>query len=379
VAPPEPRLALCHEWLAERRGSEKTFEAMAGALPAADLFALTRDRGVPFAFGDRRVTTTFLDRVPGLRDRRDRQLPLMPLAWRYATRRRYGVVVTSSHACAKGFRPGREAIHLCYCYTPMRYVWLPAVDARRRPDPATRAAARVLRSWDLRSVNWVDDFAAISSAVRDRIAEFYGREARVIYPPVDVEFFAPASTGRGEFALAVSRMVPYKRLDLVVVACHGLGYPLVVAGSGPDEARLRALAEQLAADVTFVIAPTDQELRDLYRRARVAVFAADEDFGIAPVEAQACGTPVVALERGGSVDIVRPGETGALAAEQEASAFRTGIEEVLSQSLDEGACRRNAERFSVERFQLEFRTWISDVVSARGIDSSLVLETDGGR
>jgi glycosyltransferase involved in cell wall biosynthesis len=380
VALAEARLALCHEWLAERTGSEKTFEAMAAALPAADLFALTRNANAPFLFAGREVATTFLDRVPVLRDRRPWQLPLMPLAWRHASRSRYDVVVTSSHACVKGFRPGREALHLCYCYTPMRYVWLPTVDVRRRPNLLTGAIAGALRSWDLTSTNWVDDFAAISSAVQARIKEFYGREARVIHPPVDVDYFRPRpQAAREEVALAVSRMVPYKRLDLVIEACHALGYPLVVAGSGPDEERLRALAARLGADVTFVIGPGDEELRRLYQRARVAVFAADEDFGIAPVEAQACGTPVVALDRGGSVDIVIPGETGVLVPEQDAGRFRDGIEAALDGTFDEARCRANAERFSAERFRVAFRAWTGDVVTAHGMDSDLVLGNDRDR
>ncbi|MDQ4131957.1 MAG: glycosyltransferase [Actinomycetota bacterium] len=341
---------------------------MADVLPTADLYALSRDRAVDFAFGDREVTTTFLDRVGPLRERRAWQLPLMPVAWRYVTRSSYDLVVTSSHACAKGFWPGRNALHLCYCYTPMRYVWLPGLDERRRVDGATRVAARALRSWDLASTRWVDEFAAISSAVQARIHAFYRRDARVIHPPVDTDYFTPGEGRRREFALAVSRMVPYKRLDVVIEACHSLDYPLVIAGSGPDEQRLRRLARRLRANVTFVVGPSDQELRNLYRTARVAVFPADEDFGIVPVEAQGCGTPVVALERGGSVDIVVPGETGVLVREQTEECFRRGIEAALTRRFDESRCRNNAERFSRDRFRAEFGAWVRDSLRSRGRD-----------
>lgn len=364
------RLALCHEWLAARHGSEKTFEAMARAFPGADLYSLTWNRSSGLEFGGRQVGTTFLDH-PALRTRgRVLQLPLMPLAWRYASTRDYDVVVTSSHAFAKGFRPGREALHLCYCYTPMRYAWLSSVDRRRRRDPAGAAAERWLKSLDLASVQWVDEFAAISTEVQRRVERFYGRPARVIHPPVDTTLYRPDDAGqpRGGFALAASRMVPYKRLDLAIRASHLAGRPMVVAGAGPEEARLRALAAALGADVRFVIEPTDGELARLYRAADVVVFPGEEDFGIVPVEAQACGTPVVAYGRGGSLDTVVPGVTGALVAAQEPEAFAEGIRTVLDGGLDPAACRRNAERFSADRFADAFVEWVVGSAAARGIN-----------
>lgn len=362
-------LALCHEWLAARDGSEKTFETMAGAFPAADLYALTLNRSAHFDFGGRQPATTFLDGVPGLRRHRMVQLPLMPLAWRYASGRRYDVVVTSSHACVKGFRPGREALHLSYCYTPMRYLWLASIDTRRRRTSLAAPVEHWLRGWDLASVRWVDEFAAISEAVRRRIEELYGRPSRVIHPPVDTSHYTPGdvTSSPGGFALAVSRMVPYKRLDLAIRACHRLGQPLVVAGSGPAETDLRCLAAGLGADVRFVIRPDDGGLRDLYRAADVLVFPAEEDFGIVAVEAQACGTPVVALDRGGTVDTVIPGATGVLVAAQEEDAMAAGIESALNRRWDPAACRRNAERFSVAAFTSRFRSWVFGSAAARGV------------
>ena len=362
------RLALCHEWLGARHGSEKTFEAMARTFPAADLYSLTWSRAAGLSFGGRPVRTTFLDRVPRLRDRRMLQLPLMPAAWRYASRRRYDVVVTSSHACAKGFWPAREALHLCYCYTPMRYLWLSSIDTRRRATRASAPLERWLRSWDLGSVRWVDQFAAISVAVSRRIEELYGRASRVIHPPVDTGFYTPdPSVPRGGFALAVSRMVPYKRLDLAIRACHRIGHPLVVAGAGPAEPQLRALAATLGADVRFVVAPDDARLRQLYRSADVVVFPAEEDFGIVPVEAQACGTPVVSLARGGALDTVLPGVTGVLVAEQDEQVLAAGVEAALAGTFDPAACRRSAERFSPAAFEAGFVSWVTGAAAERGI------------
>ncbi len=341
---------------------------MAQTFPAADLYSLTWNRRAGLAFGGRTVRTTFLDRLTPLQDRRMIQLPLMPLAWRYASRRRYDLVITSSHACVKGFRPGRQALHLCYCYTPMRYLWLSSVDQRRRSSRASAPIERWLRSWDRRSSRWVDEFAAISTVVGRRIEEVYGRPSRVIHPPVDTDHYAPGDAGAGGFALAVSRMVPYKRIDLAIRACHRIRHPLVVAGAGPGEPALRALVDRLQADVRFVANPDDRVLRDLYRAADVVVFPAEEDFGIVSVEAQACGTPVVALARGGSVDTVLPGTTGVLVPEQDEASFATGIEMVLDRRFDPAECRRSAERFSTSVFKERFVDWVIGAAGARGVD-----------
>ena len=361
-------MALCHEWLNARHGSEKTFEAMAGALPSAAIHALTLNPSAEFDLGGREVRRTFLDHPLLRRSSRMVQLPLMPLAWRYASRTPYDVVVTSSHACAKGFWPARDALHLCYCHTPMRYAWVAGVDQRRTRGPATRIGEGALRSWDRRSVRWVDRFGANSTAVQRRIEQFYDRPAVVIPPPVDTDLFTPGDPAdRGGFALAVSRMVPYKRLDLAIRAAHRVSAPLIVAGAGPQEGALRALVADLSADVSFVIDPSDHDLLSLYRRADVVVFPAEEDFGIVPVEAQACGTPVVAFGRGGALDTVLPGTTGFLVDEQSAASLAAGIEAVMGSRPDPAECRRNAERFSPQQFRNRFLDWVIDSAAAAGV------------
>jgi glycosyltransferase involved in cell wall biosynthesis len=347
---------------------------MAQEFPEADLYSLTWNRSASFDFGGRQVKTTFLDRVGLLRGRNALQLPLMPLAWRYSSRKEYDVVVTSSHACSKGFWPGRQALHLCYCYTPARYLWMSSIDARQRRalvNVAVSPIARALKTWDRRSAGWVDDFAAISKAVSGRIEQIYGREARVIHPPVATRFFTPdPGAVRQDFVLAVSRMVPYKRLDLAIRSCKLAGIPLVVAGSGPQEGELRELAADVGHPVDFVVSPDDAALRMLYRTCRAVVFPPEEDFGIVPVEAQACGTPVVALGRGGSLDTVLDGITGVLVEEQLAEPLAEG----LKHALDEGRfspedCRRNAERFSEELFRGRFRSWVEGAAGRQKLES----------
>ncbi len=370
------RMALAHEWLDARAGSEKTFEALARIYPQADLFALTDTLGTDFQSGRRQVGTTFIDRVPLLRDRRDLALPLMPLAWRTATRRRYDIVLTSSHACVKGFRPAREALHLCYCYTPMRYVW-DSHDHRSGLDRLAGLGPRsALRRWDRRASGWVDSFAAISTAVRERIERCYGRPSRVIHPPVDTVFYSPREPDDPDdpgpvlpsvpFVLACSRFVPYKRLDLAILAADRVGLPVVVAGRGPGEAALRALASQVKVPVTFEVSADDYRLRALYRAAVAFVFPALEDFGIVAVEAQACGTPVVALAHGGTADTVVDGVTGALVERQEVASFAEGLDRALALDGTRAACTAQAASFSSSAFEGRVRAWVDDCQSHAG-------------
>lgn len=355
------RLAIAHEWIAVRAGSEKTFEVMAQAYPDADLYALTWDRAAQFDFGGRPVTTTLLDRWPALRDRRELALPLMSLAWKLIdVDGEYDQVLTSSHAFVRSFPPARSATHFCYCHTPLRYAWVPDVDARtQRRIPGKSAAFATLREWDRRTAKNVDFFAANSTAVRDRIHECYGRDSEVIHPPVDTVYYdLPERPEERTRALAVSRFVPYKSVALAIEACARADMPLTVAGKGPEEQDLRALAAGLGADVEFEISPSDERLRELYRRSALLVFPANEDFGIIPVEAQACGAPVVALDIGGARDTVVQGETGLRVARQEVDLFAEAISELKSSPPSAAVCRSNAEGFSVERFVQELRGWI---------------------
>lgn len=225
-----------------------------------------------------------------------------------------------------------------------------------------------MREWDRRSARWVDEFAAISTAVQGRIERFYGRKSEVIHPPVDTEFFtlSPEAVPR-DFVLAVSQMLPYKRLDLAIRACHAVRVPLVVAGGGTEEGRLRALAAEIGADVRFEISPPDERLRELYRSARALIFPGFEDFGIVLAEAQACGTPVVAFDQGGSQDIVVDGVTGVLVPGQEAQSLAGALEGVLAAPPEPAECRRNAERFSTDIFVSRIRSWVASAAARHGL------------
>ena len=333
---------------------------MANALTQADLFALTRNPDATFLLEGRPVTTTALNRFASRRGGSALTLPLMPIAWRMLRTPPYDLVITSSHAFARAFPAAKAATHLSYTHASMRYVWLTDIDRRMSRLRIPQIALRPFKALDRRYAQTVDSFAANSLVTKERIEAFYGREARVIHPPCDTEYFSIDDTVPRTFVLSASRLVPYKRHDLAIDAAARLGERIVIAGSGPDEARLRRLANAVhPGGVEFVISPTREELRTLYRSAAVLVFGAFEDFGIVPVEAQACGTPVIAFDGGGSRETVLDGVSGRLVPTQSAADFADGLADILSRRPTAAACRASALRFSNARFRNEFTDWVA--------------------
>jgi glycosyltransferase involved in cell wall biosynthesis len=329
------------------------------------VFALTANPEIEWNFGGRKLNTTFLDRGP-LREHRSLTLPLMPAAWRMASREQYDVVITSSVGCVKGFYPGRSALHLSYVYAPLRYIWDPDIDRRTRLR-IPKSVLGAFRTWDCNASEYVDQFAAVSNEISERIMRAYGRESRVINPPVNTEFYRPATTAspsRG-YLLAASRMVPYKRLDIAIETAAMLDRELVVAGWGPQEAELRELAKRVGGKkVTFEIRPSDERLRELYQNADALLFPAHEDFGIVPVEAQACGTPVIALDAGGTQETVINGVTGILVRSQSPTAFAHGMDRLARKRPAAEDCVMNASRFGEESFQKRIRAWVEEAVTS---------------
>jgi glycosyltransferase involved in cell wall biosynthesis len=346
------RVAIAQEWIIKRGGSERCVEAMKIAFPGATVLTTLLDPDAVPLLRDAR--TSFLQRIPGATRHHEWLLPLMPLAWRTMAVPAAELVISSSHSCAKAVRVPAGVPHLCYCHTPMRYAWDFESERTRFPLPI-RALARqgmgAFRAWDRRSAAGVTEFIANSSAVADRINRFYGRSAEVIHPPVRTEYFTPGGE-KGEDFLYVGRLVSYKRADLVVDAFAGLPYRLQVVGTGHLEKALRARA---TPNVTFLGEVAEERLRDLYRSARALVFPANEDFGIAMAEAQACGTPVISLREGGAADIVASGETGWLIEEARVEDVREAVRLAADEVLDPTVIRTRAERFSEERFVDEIR------------------------
>jgi glycosyltransferase involved in cell wall biosynthesis len=344
------------------RGGEKVLDALCERFPDAELFTLVHTRGSVSPTIERRPThTSFIQRLPLASKYYRQYLPLFPTAIEQFSFDRFDLVVSVSHCCAKSIvRPGRTR-HLCYCLTPMRYAW-DQFDAYFGPDRLGRLGSALMRPvmarmarWDRDTANRADRYVAISHYVAGRIRRYYNREAIVVYPPVDTEFFSPDDTAAARQALVVSALVPYKRIDIAIEACRLAGVPLTIVGDGPDRARLERAG---GADVRFLGRLSNEEIRDLYRRSAVTLLPGDEDFGIVPLEAQACGRPVVALGRGGALETVVPGVTGRLVNDLDARAFADALTDTLGRRFESAAIRAHAERFSRARFADEMSALI---------------------
>ncbi|GAA2531839.1 glycosyltransferase family 4 protein [Microbacterium mitrae] len=355
---------LVHEWLAPHGGSENVFEVLSDAFPDAERFCLWNDSNGRFTG----VEETMLARTP-LRRSKAAALPFMPFAWRHLPARDADWVLASSHLFAHQARfagPAREVPKLVYAHTPARYVWTPELDGRGSGF-AARAVSRVLKPLDRKRAQEPQAIAANSAFIADRIAHTWEREATVIYPPVDVTAFtttgeltpadaALAASLPSEFLLGVSRFVPYKRLDRVIDAGIAAGLPVVLAGGGPDEERLRSIAAEKNAQVTFVHNPSTALLGELYRRSLALVFPAIEDFGIMPVEAMATGTPVVANAIGGTAETVVDGVTGALVHDWSQSELASAVERAIA--ADPQACIARAREFDTSVFTRRITAWV---------------------
>jgi glycosyltransferase involved in cell wall biosynthesis len=357
------RVALVHDWLTGMRGGEKVLAELCAMFPEAAVYTLVRREGAaPQIERGRRVVTSALQRLPFGTTHHRYYLPVFPLVARsLGIEAGVDLVVSSSHAVAKAVRTPAGALHVCYCHAPMRYVWDARGDyfsfgrARLARRLALSPFRAMLRRWDRATAANVDAFVANSEEVRRRIRDFYGRDATVVYPPVDTDFFTPVDAPRDDAALVVSALVPYKRVDLAVRAFAHAGLRLRVVGDGTER---RALERVAGPAVEFLGAVSDERLRDLYRTSSLLVFPGREDFGIVPVEAQACGLPVVAFGAGGALETVVDGVTGVLFDEQTPEALLEAVARAGATRFDTAALRANAERFSRERFRREMRAAI---------------------
>ncbi len=378
--PPAPRVAIVHEWLVTFAGSERALRELLVLYPQADLFAIVdflsdADRA---RLGGRRAKTTFIQKLPGAAKRYRSYLPLMPLAIEQLDMSGYDLVISSSHAVAKGVLTGPDQVHICYCYTPIRYAWdlqheyLREAGITRGPKLAfARLFLHYIRLWDMRTAAGVDRFVAISHFIARRIGKVYGRTADVIYAPVDISAY-PVCTEKADYYFAASRMVPYKRMDLIVEAFNAMpAKKLVVIGDGPEFARIAKLA---GPNVTMLGYQDDTTMRVHLQQARAFIFAAQEDQGLLPIEAQACGTPVIAYHRGGSAETVVGlddaagcAPTGVFFETQTIAALTAAVSrfEAEETAITPAACRAHAERFSVENFHAQFRALADATLAAR--------------
>jgi glycosyltransferase involved in cell wall biosynthesis len=362
------RTALCHEWTTVYGGSEQVARRLAQVAAARDVFTFAADPNLAeelFAGRTVHVHRTGLTAVA--RRHWPLLLPLMPGAWSRLDLSPYDLVVTSAHAAVNAIRVRPDAVHISYCHTPMRYAWNWRMERRRLPAPLRPgwpAVAAALRRADREWARGVTAFIANSHHVAARIREAYGRDSVVVHPPIETDFWSPRARGRrGTFFLLAGRLVPYKRADMAVRAARLARAELVIAGDGPELKRLRRIA---GGRVRFVVNPSRRLLRALYRRARALVNPGVEDFGMTMAEAQACGTPVIALAAGGAPEIVVDGRTGVLYKEFSPEALGVVLRGFDPDAFSGEEARANAERFAPARFDEGVRRVIEEFVRGGG-------------
>ncbi|HDQ72941.1 MAG TPA: glycosyltransferase family 4 protein [Chloroflexi bacterium] len=353
------RLALLHDWLNQLGGAEDVLETLVSMFPRAPVYTSIYWReGMPAAYRDWDIRPTWMDRLPGIYRHHQAYFPLYPLAFSRLRLTGYDVVLSNKSGFCIGVQ-AEQALHICYCLAPTRYVWdFDAYAAREALSPAVRAILRplvaFLRRWDYGAAQRVDHFVAISSEIQARIRRYYGRESTVIYPPVETDRFEPANT-QDDYYLIVSRLIPYKRIDLAVRAFNQLALPLLIAGDGRDREPLEALA---GPNVTFLGRVPDEDLPDLFARCRAYVLPGLEDFCISPVQAQAAGRPVIAYRAGGALDTVVEGETGVFFHEMTPEALASAVAGFDVDGVDPRACVRNAMRFDASVFKQALSRYI---------------------
>jgi glycosyltransferase involved in cell wall biosynthesis len=350
---PPRRVAIVHEWLSSMRGGEKVVEAFCGMFPGADIHTLFHVPGsVSGAIEAHPIHTSFLQKFPFAKSHYRYYLPLFPSAIERLLPDEYDLVISSHHSVAKGVRTGKRTLHLCYCHTPMRYIWdlFDEYFGPERSGIITRTGARLFRGylqrWDRQTADRPHLYIANSQNIRRRIRETYERDAVVIYPPVDTASFEVSRTDRGYFLVA-GALVPYKRVDVAVQAFNASGDRLVIAGDGPERARLERASKR---NIEFRGYVTDAELRHLFAGCRSLVFPGEEDFGIIPVEAMASGKPVIAFGRGGALETVVDGVTGVLFSEQTPAGMRAALGTFGQTGFDPQLIRSHAERFDRKVF-----------------------------
>ena len=371
------KIAIVHEWFVNYAGSEKLLEQILSLYPEADIYSL-----IDFLPLDKRdsiqnkpVKTSFIQKLPLAKNKYRNYLPFMPFAVSRFNLTEYDLVISNSHCVAKGAKMNPDSLHICYCYTPMRYVW-DLKDQYLKETGMNKGLKGIvikeifkhLKQWDLSTSKKVTHFITLSHYIKERIERNYGKNSTVIYPPVDINKFT-IHEKKEDFFFTVSRMVPYKKMDLIVEAFTAMDLPLVVVGEGPD---IEKIKKKAGKNIKLLGYQEDAVIVEHMQKARAFVFASEEDFGIVPVEAQACGTPVIAFGKGGATETVityqneeNPSATGVFFHEQRSSSLINAVEDFIKieDKFDPHEIRKNAERFSIERFRKEFKDYVDDKIN----------------
>ena len=366
------KVALVHDWLNGMRGGEKVLEALCELFPSAEIFTLLLERDkISSRIGEMKIHTSFIQRLPFAFRYYRNYLPLFPRAIEQLDLTGFDLVISTSHAVAKGCCPEPSAVNICYCFTPMRYIWFlyrEYFGDNLVKKMLLNPCFSYLRRWDIKSSRRVGEFLAISNVVAERIGRIYNREAEIIYPPVDTDFFRPGGD-IGDYFLIVSALVPYKELDLAITAFNYRGLPLKVAGSGPLADKLRGSA---GPNIKFLGWQSDEELRLLYQGSRALIFPGVEDFGIVPLEAQACGRPVIGLGEGGLTESTVPlsddgdgAPTGLFFSERTGESLIDGVKRFIENEskFDPASIRAHAEKFDQKIFKTNFSSKINQILA----------------
>ncbi|MCL2101072.1 MAG: glycosyltransferase [Fibromonadales bacterium] len=359
------RIALVCDWLTDMGGAERVVENLLSMYPEAPLFtSIARLKNLPDFFKKRNIKTSHLQKLPGfMRKSHQRLFPFYPLAFESFDLSGYDAAISSSMCCAKGIITGASTIHICYCHTPMRYIWEQKENYEKGMGLLKKFIFRILvhrmRLWDYASSQRVNYFIANSSTVQKRIKKTYGRESVVIHPPVRCSEFLPGETD-GDYYFVLSRLVSYKRFDLAVQACSELGRKLLVVGNGPELKNLKKIANE---NVKFLGSLPDSEVKKHMSECRALLFPGEEDFGIVPVEAMSCGRPVIAFGRGGALDTVIDGKTGVLFGEQTTESLKEAIAKFEGMEFDKQAIRKHALKFDESVFRERIAEFVKEKVA----------------
>ena len=368
------RVAIIHDWLVTKAGAEAVLEQLLLIYPGADIYTLVNFLSLEDSklLNGSRCYTSFIQKLPFAKKKYRAYLPLMPLAVEQFDLSGYDLIISSSHAVAKGVITGPDQMHISYVHSPIRYAWdLQHIYLREAnltkglKSIIARIILHYIRMWDYRTVNGVNHFIANSNFIARRIKKCYARDAEVIYPPVSLDEFVVGSKPKEDFYLTVSRFVPYKKIPMIVEAFAKMGDKrLVVIGTGPEDEAARRVA---GSNVEFLGYQPRSAVIDYMQRAKAFVFAAEEDFGIVPVEAQGCGTPVIAFGKGGVLETVMDGITGVFFNEQSTQSLMDAVQrfEAISIGLDRDVIRRNAERFDVARFHKDFKAFVNHAIDQK--------------
>lgn len=350
-------VAIVSEWLTWRGGGESVLDALLETFPNAALFTTVYNEKKLPEYKPYRPQTSYLQKIPIVRDRHQALPPLLLSAIKNLDLSGHDLIISLSSAIGKGINKPKGSTHVCYCHAPMRYVWQPEIDNRLISKPFGRLFLNYLKGWDLKTNKGVDHFITNSKTVQARIKRFYGRNATVIYPPVSL-IDTSKKIKKEDFFLTLGRLIPYKKIDLAILACKEKNIKLLVAGDGPEKDHLTSMANE---NIEFVGRVSDKEKEELLRKAKALIFPGEEDFGIVPIEALSAGTPVIAYGKGGATEYVKDGRNGILFKEQSLESLSKAIDQFNDKKFDKGYIIKSALKFSKDRFKSEIKEFIERI------------------